>query len=95
MNNKNIDKWIYGIRNIMVDNGVDDSELSDKQILVIIAGLFIPHFEEDATRRMFATVEENPFAMMYLKSMLSMNKPEGEMFEGLDIELLRAKLNQN
>lgn len=95
MNNKNIDKWIYGIRNLMVENGVDDSEVSDDQIKIILAGMFMPHFEDESTRRMLSTVEDNPFSMMFLESMLSISKPEGEMFEGIDIELLRAKLNNN
>lgn len=96
MNQNNIDKWIYGIRNIMVENGVDDSDVSDEQILGILAGMFMPIFEDNlATQMILTDVPESPIATAYLKAMLSITKPEGEMFEGLDIELLRAKLNQN
>ena len=94
MNNKNIDKWIYGMRNMMIDNGVDDSDLSDDDVLEILAGIYMPYMDE-ASRALLVNIRDNPYAMMYLKSLLLVTEPKGEIFEGIDIELLRAKLNNN
>lgn len=94
MNQLNIDKWIYGIRNMMINNGVNDSDLSDDDVLEIIAGFLAPSVEP-SQRRILNNVGESPIAMAYLQSLLSITKPGGEIFEGIDIKLLRAKLNNN
>lgn len=94
MNKQNIDKWIMGMRKQMVEHGVDDSTCSDDDIIEILMGLMIPALPEES-REVFERVGTDKWGKMYFKSMLSMVKPEGDMFEGIDYELLRAKLNLN
>lgn len=94
MNKQNINTWIAGMRKQMVQNGVDDSTCSDEDIIEIMMGLMIPALPEES-REVFEKVGTEHWGKMYFKSMLSMVKPEGEMFEGIDYELLRAKLNLN
>lgn len=94
MHNANIEKWIYGIRKTMNENGLDDSEVSDEECLDIIFGLMVPQLPE-TTRLSYANIDNVELRRIAFKSLLSLVKPEGEMFEGIDMELLRIRLNEN
>lgn len=94
MDNANIQKWIYGVRRTMLQNGLDDSPISDDQCLDILSALLIPQLP-DENQEMIERLNDSWLQRMYFKGLLSLIAPVGELFEGLDIELLRAQLNLN
>lgn len=83
------EKWIYVIRKFLVDGGFNESSLTDDKVIEIGCGLFAPVL----CNSLNITSE---FAYrMYFNALIQISEPPKELMKGVDIELLRAKLNKN